>query len=328
MPCRTVLHSRFLINGLLIQKRRVLPAFLTTVLFSISAVCAQRTSKALGGVTANFWRILLATFVLGLWAHTKGQGTGGAAFSIFLWSGVLGFGLGDVALYQALPRIGSRLSILLVHCLAAPFAAAVEWSWLGTRMSATQMIAGALILFGVALALAPGRHLNVSRRVFWSGVLGGVLAAIGQALGAVVSRQAYRVAAHAGEHVDAVTAAYQRILAGLAIAFVIWIFVKTRDRKSPSDIPAGCARVWPWVIINALSGPALGVACYQWALSGHGTGVVLPIVALTPLVIIPFSRYVEGERPRKRSLAGGAIAVIGVFLLVGGASWISQYLGR
>ena len=45
------------------------------------------------------------------------------------------------------------------------------------------------------------------------------------------------------------------------------------------------------------------------------SGVVLPIVALTPLVIIPFSRYVEGERPTLRSLAGGVVAVVGVVVL-------------
>lgn len=295
----------------------MLPAFLTTIFFSISAVCAQRTSKALGGVEANFWRIILATLFLGLWAHTFGQGFSGKAFPIFLWSGVLGFGIGDVALYQTLPRLGSRLSILLVHCLAAPFAAATEWLWLGTRMSATQIIAATLILSGVALALAPGRHLQISRKVFWTGVALGILAAIGQGAGAVLSRQAYRVAERAGEHVDGMTAAYQRIIAGLVVGVLVW-FITRWNRRSEAKERRSEKYLWAWVVINALAGPAIGVACYQWALSQHGTGVVLPIVALTPLVIIPFSRYVEGERPRKRSLAGGLVAVIGVFILAGG----------
>ncbi len=305
----------------------MLPAFLTTVLFSISAVCAQRTTKALGGVEANLRRILVATILLALWAHTVGQGIRGKAFPLFLWSGLLGFGLGDAALYQALPRIGSRLSILLVHCLAAPCAAAVEWCWLGTRMTSTQMIAGFLILCGVALALAPGRHLRISRSVFWIGVAGGIFAAFGQGLGAVMSRQAYRIAERAGEHVDGLTAAYQRILAGLAVAFAFWIVVRARNKEAKADIKEP-QNLWLWVVMNGLSGPALGVGCYQWALSERPAGVVLPIVALTPLVIIPFSRYVEGEQLRKRSLAGGAIAVIGVFLLAGGAELLAHWLKR
>ena len=38
----------------------------------------------------------------------------------------------------------------------------------------------------------------------------------------------------------------------------------------------------------------------------------LPILALAPVVIIPFSRHFENERPTLRSLLGGAIAVTGV----------------
>jgi drug/metabolite transporter (DMT)-like permease len=72
---------------------------------------------------------------------------------------------------------------------------------------------------------------------------------------------------------------------------------------------------WLWVVLNGLAGPALGVSCYQWALKTTPTGIVLPIVAITPLVIIPFARYVEGERPTIRSLLGGLIAVAGAAAL-------------
>jgi drug/metabolite transporter (DMT)-like permease len=68
------------------------------------------------------------------------------------------------------------------------------------------------------------------------------------------------------------------------------------------------------VLINSIAGPALGVGCFQWALATRGTGVVLPIVALTPLVIIPFSMWFEKERPTRRSLLGGLIAVSGAVL--------------
>ena len=296
------------------------PALLTTIFFSISAVCAQRTSKVLGGVQANFWRVLLATALLALWAHTFGQGLIGKAFPMFLLSGLLGFGLGDIALYQALPRLGSRLSILIVHCLAAPFAAATEWLWFDTKMTGMEMGGAALILGGVALAIAPGKHLDIPRRVFWIGVAYGVVAALGQGMGAVFSGHASRVDAAAGTPVDGGTAAYQRILAGLAVAVVFWLGMKLKKsavtpplNAQPSSLNS--RPIWPWVVVNALSGPAIGVACYQWALMTEKSGVVLPIVALTPLVIIPFSRYVEGERPTLRSLLGGVVAVSGVVVL-------------
>jgi len=50
----------------------------------------------------------------------------------------------------------------------------------------------------------------------------------------------------------------------------------------------------------------------QWALKTNPTGIVLPVVAITPIVIIPFARYMEGERPTIRSLIGGVVAVAGV----------------
>jgi drug/metabolite transporter (DMT)-like permease len=310
----------------------MLPAFLTTILFSISAVCAQRTSKALGGVEANFWRVILATLMLAGWAHTMGQGTAGKAFPLFLWSGVLGFGFGDIALYQTLPRLGSRLSILLVHCLAAPFAATTEWLWLGSRMTAAEILGASLILGGVALALAPGKNFHIPRRTFWIGVAFGIIAALGQGLGAVVSGHASRIDQQAGTPVDGLTAAYQRILAGLVVAVLFWLALKWRKQNTAAGAAEGPPRnvppvsIWPWITANALSGPALGVGCYQWALMQEKSGVVLPIVALTPLVIIPFSRFVEGERPRKRSLIGGVVAVAGVVILADGIELIRKWI--
>jgi drug/metabolite transporter (DMT)-like permease len=292
-------------------------ALSTTILFSLSAVCAQRSTRLLGGVTANLFRICVATLVLGAWAHLVGQGFRGVSFPLFFLSGVVGFGFGDVALYQAFPRIGSRLSILLVHCVAAPFAALVEWCWLGTPLTAGEGLAALTILGGVAVALAPGEQLTVSRKTLWVGVGCAVIGALGQGGGAVLSRKAYALAAGAGQHIDGMTAAYQRIVGGVLVAVVFFLLARWRRADEPQRIPWGqrLRRAAPWTLANALAGPAVGVAMFQWALMLKGTGVVLPIVALTPLVIIPFSRFVEGERAGRRSILGGLIAVAGVVAL-------------
>jgi drug/metabolite transporter (DMT)-like permease len=299
--------------------RAMWQALSTTVLFSLSAVCGQRSARLLGGVEANFWRVWVAGLMLGLWAHGLGQGLSGKALPIFFLSGLIGFGFGDVSLYQALPRIGSRLSILLVHCVAAPFAAAVEWLWLGTPLSLTTMLAGGTILAGVALALAPSGHLNISRGTFWAGVIFAVGGALGQGGGAVLTRKAVEVARAAGEQpVDGLTAAYQRILGGVLVGTIFYAFMKWRQGQlGPSMRLAqgSWRRAGGWMVANALAGSVLGVGMFQWALILQPTGVVLPVVAITPLVIVPFSRYVEGEKPTARSLIGGVIAVAGVVAL-------------
>lgn len=286
-------------------------AFATTFFFALSAVCAQRMSKLLGGVRANFFRILLATSVLAVYAHLFGQGWSGGAFGWFFLSGIAGFGLGDVALYQALPRIGSRLSVMLVHCLAAPFAAFVEWLWLGTPLTSLEILFAMIALAGVALALAPGQHLEISRRTLWLGIISGAVAGLGQGLGVVLTRKAYAVVAAGGLSVTPLTATYQRILGGLLIALASYLVVAARRPRGERPAPM-TTKVWPWLIANTFAGPVIGVGCYQLALMQHSAGVVLPVVALTPLVIVPLSMWSEGEKPTMRSLVGGLIAVAGV----------------
>ncbi len=294
----------------------MLPAFLTTIFFSISAVCATRTAKLMGGTEANFWRLLFAAVLLAIWSHAFGVGLTGSALPWFFLSGCVGFGVGDLALFQALPRIGSRLTVLLVQCLAAPFAAFIEWLWLGTTLSLAQLFCGLTILAGVSLALSPSRHLNLEPKQFLPGILFGVLAAFGQGFGAVLSRKAYEIAAQNGQSLDGLNAAYQRILGGVLIAGAFLLYVRwQRSLKNAKDAPPQWRAAWLWIILNGLSGPALGVGCYQWALKTTPTGVVLPIVAITPLVVIPFARAMEGERFNARSLLGGLIAVGGAVAL-------------
>lgn len=158
----------------------MLGALLATVLFAFSAVSGARVAKLMGGTEANFWRLSLATLFLAVLAHTFGAGLAGNGFYIFILSGCIGFGLGDVALFQAYPRLGSRLTILIVHCLAAPFAGLVEWLWLGTTLTVAQMLCGAVILGGVAVALAPEHESHGDRREFGVGIFFAVLGAIGQ----------------------------------------------------------------------------------------------------------------------------------------------------
>lgn len=295
-------------------------ALITTFLFSISAICGHRTSTRLGGVEANFWRIVGALFFLALWANTVGRGTHGAAFSLFILSGLAGIGLGDTAYFQALPRLGSRRTVLLTQCLIAPFAALIEWLWLGTRLNLEQTICVAAILGGVIIALAPGDHLHLTGRRLWLGILASVIAALGGALGAVLSRKAYFVAHAAGEHPDPGTTGYQRVIGGAVALGLVFLVVKWRHVRRQGDdaqmVDSFTAReklkLWPWVLANSLAGQTVGVSCMQWALENTPTGIVTAVIATTPIVMLPLARVFEGEKITVRSLAGGLVAVIGV----------------
>jgi len=295
-------------------------ALLTTLLFSVSAICGHRTATRLGGVEANFWRIVGAAVFLAFWANCFGTGTTGKAFSLFILSGLAGIGLGDTAYFQALPRLGSRRTVLLTQCLIAPSAALIEWLWLGTRLSPAQMICVGVILAGVVVALAPGDHLKVAPRRFWAGILASAIAALGGAVAAVLTRKAYFVAHAAGEHPDPGTTGYQRVIGGAIALGLIFLVVKWRHARRRGDDAqmkdSFSARekwqLWPWILVNSLAGQTIGVSCMQWALETTPTGIVTAIIATTPIVMLPLARAFEGETITARSLIGGLIAVLGV----------------
>ncbi len=317
----------------------------TTLLFACNAIFANRSAKRLGSNPANLARLVVAAVILGTWAHLAGRGLGGAALGWFLVSGVAGFGLGGVAMFQALPRLGSPLAMLIVQCGSAVVAAACEWAWLGTRLTAAQLTLVGVTLVGVALGLFPSSRPAVAGPALGAGIGWAALSACGQGMGAVLSRKAFQVARLAHEPTDAATTAYQRALGGLLVAFIVvataWMIVRVRarhstaqavgesgsigaapDRMTAPGVPAGSGevrpfprepgRAWPWVLANAVTGPVLGVTCFQWALSTTPAGIVQPIVATAPLVTIPLAMWLEHARPRLLYYAGTALAVAGV----------------
>jgi len=295
----------------------MLPAILTTFLWSCSAISAARSARIVGGARANLARMLVAAVLLGIFAHTAGRSLlGGPALPWFVASGLIGFGLGDVAMFAAIGRIGPRLTMLLTHCLAAPLAAITEWLWLGTRLGWQEIVCALVILGGVALALAPDRGVKIPRRTFWIGVLCGLASAAGQGFGSVLSRKASAFYPEPHGIVDGIiagaTAAYERLVPGILVALVFFLIA----RRTPANHePRAWPRAWPWIIANALAGPGIGVAVYQWGVATTPTGILMPVVATVPVITQILAWKIEGHQPTQRTLLGGIIAVAGVIAL-------------
>jgi len=298
----------------------MIAAFLTTLLFAVSAMCGHRTATKIGGVEANFWRIALATIFLTIWANTCGTGFAGAP-GWFMLSGLFGIGLGDSAYFQALPRLGSRRTVLLTQCLTAPFAALIEWLWLGSKLNLPEILCITTILAGVAIALAPGDHRHIEPRQLKIGVLACVCSAVGGAIGAVIIRKAFAVAHSVGVYPDAGTTGYQRLLGGILFPAITLLVFKWRSahahgglfqEKTLAVSREKWRRIWPWVLANALAGQTLGVTCMQWALEQTNAAIVAAIIALTPIFLLPMTRIFEGEKIGVRSLVGALVAVSGV----------------
>jgi drug/metabolite transporter (DMT)-like permease len=308
-------------------------AFLTALFFASNAVCARRAALHYGSTTANCLRLLLAVGLLAVWAHVMGQGVGGGAFGWFFVSGCVGFGIGGLTMFHALPLIGSNLSMLIVQCGSAVAAALTEWLWLGTRLSPAQLGLAALTLAGVTIGLAAGPNGRRPDRPgganpessattgawpnFASGVVLAAVSACAQGGSAVISRKAFMVLRGQGFFMDGATSAYQRALGGLAVGLLALAVVRwwpAAERKAAVEtaaVPAMALPPWMWVVLNTLLGPVLGVTCYQWALRTIQAGIVLPIVATAPLLTVPIARALEHSRPAPRYWVGAVLAVLG-----------------
>ncbi len=271
---------------------------------------------------ANFWRLVVALILLGSWAHSFGKGISGDAFSVFVLSGFVGIGVGDLALYEALPRLGSRLTVLLLQCLTTGFAIGIEWVWLGTKLTLAEICCGAVILTGVVVALRPHHKAQTHRRLV-PGVALTTIAAFGNAMGMVLSRKAYAIAAAAEQQIDGGTAAYQRVIGGLMLSGIFMLLLKhrmvvnhmRRPDLSTQPLKDRFNKSWPWVLANGALGMTIGVSCLQWALKSTPAGIVQSVVSVTPLVVIPLAQMTEGERACRNAWLGGLIAVAGTIAL-------------
>lgn len=290
-------------------------AFLASFFFAWSITCARRSSHYHGADLANLGRITVAFIGIGAYVLITDRTLLFPGWPWLLLGGAIGLGVGDIASFHSMMRIGAGLALLIMQTLAAPFALIIEYLVLGHAPTLAQMLAAAVILVGVGIAL--GRPPEGDRRHWQLGISLAVLAALGQACGAVSTPMAK--AACAAAHVplpDGLSQGFLRILGGLPIVlgFVLW---NTRATGLFAQVrrPYAGLKAYGWTLMNGLSGPGIGVACYQWALSTRSSALVLSIVALSPLFALLFQWFVEGNRPGVRVWLGGAIAIAGVICL-------------
>lgn len=293
----------------------MLAAFITIILFSLSAICGRRLAHYVSGTEANLVRLMFVSVVLGILAYACGSYFSKPAFPYLFVSGCVGFGIGDLSMFQAYPRLGSRRTMVLIQCFAAPFAALFEWIWLHHAPTLVQAGFGIVILIGVGTALMPSKTEAQPTHGLTAGIIFGTIAALCQAGGAVISRAAYEVADRAGHPLhgvrDGVGVAFQRVLGGIVVSAIFFAYLKIAHKPFATR-KADWRTAWPWLIAAGLAGPAFGVTCYQWALMSEKTSIVLPIIATTPLAVMPLAHYIEGDRITRRTVLGGIIAVGGV----------------
>lgn len=296
-----------------------LPPFLTVFLFASSAICGRRLTMMMDSMWANWVRLgLAASFLCVIAMLTGGLKLSSPAFPWYFLSGIVGFGLGDMALFLAYARLGSRLTLVLNLCLAPLFAAAGEMTILETTIAGSQFVAMGVVLLGVIIAVSDRRSTadqvigSRAEGFFWA-----IVAGLGQGCGGVISRWAVLYAE--GQTIAPFCQAFQRCLGGLS-----WVTITTlacypmllRTGRRVFDQSPDWLRLGPWMLGAALFGPVVGVACFQWSLvKVENAAYVQAVISTTPIAIIPLAWFFERDRPTSRSIFGAVIAIGGVIAI-------------
>ena len=247
--------------------------------------------------------LILLTLVL-----VEGPPTGLAPRPILLLilSGMVGIGLGDTAYFTAINRIGARQALLL-ETLAPAIAAGLAWILLGENISLRSWTGILFTLAGVSWVIS--QRLSSPQTTTWQwnwGLVYGILAALGQATGAVLSR-----AALAHSAINPLWSSLLRLSGGGVLILVILV---GKGGLRNQIKPLQNSRVLAMVGLAALLGTYLAIYLQQFALQHSAAGIAQALTGTSPLFILPMAAAL-GDRITGRTVVGVGLALVGIFLL-------------
>lgn len=287
-------------------------ALLTAMFWTVTALAFEAASKKVGSLIVNLFRLVAGFFFLSVfsWIYRGQMLPVDASPSVWFYlalSGLLGFVLGDLCLFQAFVVIGARISMLLM-ALSPPMTALFSWIFLGEKLASGSWIGMILTLTGVALVVLKrdGDEKKNSRKVKLSypvwGIVLGLGGAFGQASGLVLSK-------YGMNGYDAFASAQIRVLTGIA-GFSVLFFIMRKWREAFHALSD--RKPMMQLSLGAFFGPFLGVSFSLLSVQLTSAGIAATIMSIVPVLIIPPSIILFKEKVTVKETVGAILAVVGV----------------
>lgn len=292
-----------------------LAALGTATCWALSALFFADATRRMGVLSLNVVRLVLGFGFLSVaaWALRGLPLPTDASPHAWAWlavSGLIGFVFGDLCLFMAYVRIGTRLASLMM-AFAPLLTAVIGWLVLGETLTGRDALGMALTVGGIGWAVfertapASGQGPAPEPRAWASGLALGFCGALGQAGGLVLSKLGM------GDY-NPVAATQIRVLAGVA-GFVAILTVLRWWPKVGESLRDG--RSMGFATLGAFFGPFLGVSLSLYAVRHTVAGVAASIMALQPVIIIPLVVVLHREKVGLGGVLGALVAVAGVALL-------------
>jgi drug/metabolite transporter (DMT)-like permease len=273
--------------------------------WTLSSLFFEKAGSRMGSLSVNIIRLFMAILFLGIttW-FTRGLFfPTDASVHNWLWlalSGVVGFYVGDLCLFESYAHIGSRMAALIMS-LSPMLTAIIGWFFLDEKLDTQSILAIVVCVAGIVIAISNRRmKLTISFKGFLL-ALGG---AAGQSIGLILSKKGM------GDY-DPVAATQIRAIFGF-LSFAVMMTFLGRWTRIKSAIVAGNGMMS--VTAGTVFGPFVGVSLALFAIQHTNTGIASTLMALVPVLIIWPSAVMFKEKIKIQHIIGAVVSVIGVSL--------------
>lgn len=287
---------------------------LTAVFWTVTSMAFESAGKKVGSLAVNLIRLVIAFFLIGTYSWLARGFFFPTDATSYQWqwlalSGLVGFVIGDLMLFQALVVIGARIS-MLVMSLAPPFAAFVGWLLLGEMLTPMKWLGMTVTLAGIVIVILKREKSELNGSIIRKlksgysvpGILLALGGAIGQATGLVLSKKGM------GSY-DAFSASQIRVLTGIAGFAILFVFMNRWPRVwAALKNPPAMRRI----SLGAFFGPFLGVSFSLLAVQHTETGIAATLMSIVPVLIIAPSVLLFHEKVNAREILGAVVTVAGV----------------
>jgi drug/metabolite transporter (DMT)-like permease len=289
-----------------------LAALGAALIWAIASLIYVGLGKQMSPLVLNFAKtgIAIALILLTLGLQASFPAIDLWAGSLLLLSGIIGIGIGDTVFFAALNSLGARRTLLL-QALAPPLTALLAALFLQEQLSLRACFGIALTIGGVAWVIAertpdPVGTSSMATSHSTQGVVYGLLAALAQAGGAVLSR-----AALLETNVSPLWSTLVRLVGGIAVLTGLLL---VRRSLWQGFKPLRSGRFLAIVTATSFAGTYLGIWLQQIALKYTKAGIAQSLSATSPLFVIPLAIW-SGEPVSFRAILGVLVALGGVWLL-------------
>ena len=287
-----------------------LAAALSFSLASVSYTLAGRKFGASASMALSL--VVTLGFLLPMHTLVVGQvfplAASAQRFFVLGASSLMGYVISALYLLRAFQILGPRLTLLITS--ASPIVAALlAWLVLGQALPAHAVLGIALVLGGVFFVVAEKHAGPVARKHAETrrGIAMAIASAIAQGASYVF------MAEGVADGYPAMSASIIRAVVGL-VALLAIISLRGKLRANARLIHTEL-RGLGMIALAALGGPVFGATLVLVSLQFTSVGISSTLTGTTPVMMIPISFLVFGERITLRAVVGTLAAVAGVALL-------------